>query len=122
MKIKNLFSYFRKKPAIVVYPSKKIIIPKRFRGKIEIDSRKCIACSKCSINCPVNAIEMITDEKHAEVEFNGKKICRLRAPRVNILMCIRCGVCEEFCPTKAIHLTNKFSGISYKKDLFVSVE
>ena len=101
---------------------KKQNVPERFRGRIKIDDKKCIACAKCFIVCPVNAIEMVTDEKHTEVEFNGKKICRLRVPKVDLLICIRCGMCEEVCPTNAIYLTNKFSGSSSKKDLFVSVE
>jgi hydrogenase-4 component H len=120
--IKDLLSSLRKKPATVLYPDEKLDVPEGFRGRIKIDSKKCIACSKCFIVCPAKAIDMVTDEKHTEVEFNGKKICRLRVPKVDLFICIRCGLCEEVCPTKAIHLTNKFSGSSSKKDLFVSVE
>lgn len=120
--VKDLLSSLGKKPVTTLYPYEKIDVPEKFRGRIEIDSKKCIGCSKCSIVCPANAITMVADKKHTEVLFNGNKICRSRFPRVNLLICIRCGLCEEACPTKAINLTNKFSGSSSKKNLFVDLK
>lgn len=60
--------------------------------KPEIDTNKCIKCSMCSKECPVEAIT-INDEK----QFIDKDIC------------VGCVACMEICPKHAI-----------KKDLFES--
>ncbi|MCX6802191.1 MAG: 4Fe-4S binding protein [Candidatus Diapherotrites archaeon] len=120
--VKELFESLAKKPATIKYPFEKVPVAERFRGRIHFDSKKCIGCSKCSIVCPAKAIEMVPDEKHTEVDFAGRKMARQRIPRCDLLVCIRCELCAEACPTKAIELTNKFSGCSGKREMFVTVE
>lgn len=50
------------------------------------DKKKCCACSACYNICPVNAIEMVEDEKG------------FKYPQVNKEKCINCGLCEKVCP------------------------
>jgi NADH-quinone oxidoreductase subunit F len=52
----------------------------------EIDPDKCIGCTKCAQNCPVNAIEGELKKTHI-IDDN---------------ICIRCGKCKEVCPVSAI--------------------
>lgn len=50
------------------------------------DKKKCCACSACYNICPVNAIEMVKDEKG------------FKYPKVNKEKCVNCGLCEKVCP------------------------
>ena len=107
------------KPATEPYPFKVIEVPQGFRGRIEVSDEKCIGCSKCSIVCPTECIEMVAGER--EVSHQGRTLKRKRKPTVHLLSCIRCGLCEDACPTdpKAIFLTEKFSGAYSEKDVTV---
>jgi NADH:ubiquinone oxidoreductase subunit F (NADH-binding) len=47
---------------------------------------KCIGCTKCAKNCPVNAISGSVKQKHS----------------IDLDICIRCGACKKACPVNAI--------------------
>lgn len=49
---------------------------------------KCIGCTKCARNCPVNCIEGKVKEKHV----------------IDTTKCIKCGNCMNVCPVKAVVL------------------
>lgn len=49
---------------------------------------KCIGCTKCARNCPVNCIDGKVKEKHV----------------INTSKCIKCGNCMNVCPVKAVEL------------------
>jgi len=51
-----------------------------------IDPDKCIGCTKCAKNCPVEAISGEVKKTHV----------------INDDICIRCGKCKEVCPVNAI--------------------
>ncbi len=70
-----------KKRATLLYPEVKPEIPDTFRGKIEIDTEKCIGCGKCEAVCPM-AVEVTKN--------------------INCGECIRCGKCRAACPNNAI--------------------
>ena len=115
----EIWKSLRTKPATEPYPAKPIDVPAGFRGRIEVSDEYCIGCSKCSIVCPTECIEMVADER--DVAHAGRSVKRKRKPVVHLLSCIRCGLCEEACPTdpKAIFLTEKFSGAYDTKDVTV---
>lgn len=53
-----------------------------------INEDLCIGCGTCVEKCPVDAIELNSDDK---------------AER-NVDWCIGCGICAHFCPESAINL------------------
>lgn len=49
-------------------------------------SEKCIGCTLCAKNCPVEAIDGVAKERHV----------------VNVKRCVECGVCGNFCSKEAV--------------------
>ena len=73
------------------FPRKPLEPAKRFRGKPEYSNDGCIACTACSLVCPVRAIEfrdIVTKEKTTR-----KMILHLDE-------CHYCGQCSTFCTTR----------------------
>ncbi len=85
-------------------------VPEGFRGKIDVDSDKCIGCEACVRLCPSEAIDAI--------EVDGEKTLNF-----NYTRCILCATCEEFCPEEAITLTGEYRLVTADRNTaFTKVE
>ncbi len=88
------------------YPEERPLLPARWRGRIVLSrdpdgGERCVACSLCSVACPVGCISLAADR-----DAGGRRFARYF--RINFSRCIFCGMCEEACPTSAIQLTPDF--------------
>lgn len=63
------------------------------RGSIDVDTKKCILCEKCSIQCPVDAIPTTTMRKKSITEG---------FTYVQDKLCMSCELCTKICPEEAI--------------------
>ncbi len=94
--LKRLFQ----KPITLKYPQERKTLPDRFRGLIQIDYDKCIGCGLCAMDCPSNAITMVT------IKREDRRV--IRRPIVTINKCIFCGQCMMSCPRKAISFSKSY--------------
>lgn len=103
-------------PYTLKYPRKPIEPAKRFRGKPEYSNEGCIACTACSLVCPVRAIEFrdtVTKEK------------AVRKMILHLDECHYCGQCSALCTTRedtppGIKHTTKFELAGFDRRDMVS--
>ncbi len=97
---------FRKKVTIQ-YPEARSEPSHRFRGMFRLDEERCIKCTICARDCPIDIIYI--DWHQEQNEETGKKEKVLDRFDIDIQRCMFCGLCEEGCPTnpKSIWLTSK---------------
>ena len=71
-----------------------------------LDEERCIKCTLCAIECPINIIYI---DWHNEKNEAGKSVKVLDRFDVDLKRCMFCQLCEEACPTvpKSIWLTTK---------------
>ena len=71
-----------------------------------LDEERCIKCTLCAIECPINIIYI---DWHNEKNEAGKSEKVLDRFDVDLKRCMFCQLCEEACPTvpKSIWLTTK---------------
>jgi len=97
----------------------------RFRGMFRLDEERCIKCTLCAIECPINIIFIDWhNEKSPETQKNEKVLDRFD---VDLKRCMFCGLCEEACPTnpKSIWLTTKTYELgTYERndDLYLDID
>lgn len=91
------------------YPIAPPLVSEEFRGKIEIDPRKCIGCGACVLACPPNALELIASEDRVAIRyFVGR--------------CIFCWRCVDVCPVGAVKGTREFElATDDVSDLYIHV-
>jgi formate hydrogenlyase subunit 6/NADH:ubiquinone oxidoreductase subunit I len=98
-----LTSLFRK-PATVLYPYVKVLMPDRFRGKIKFISSRCIGCKLCMRDCPTNCITITkVGDKQFQAEFDLDR-------------CIYCAQCVDTCPKKALETTVEYELAQLQRD------
>ncbi len=96
-----------RKADTVEYPEQAAREPSdRFRGMFRLDEERCIKCTLCAIECPINIIFI---DWHNEKNEQGKNEKVLDRFDVDLKRCMFCGLCEEACPTvpKSIWLTDE---------------
>ena len=117
----NLF----KKKVTIQYPETRREPSDRFRGMFRLDEERCIKCTICARDCPIDILYI---DWHQEVNpETGKKEKKLDRFDVDLQRCMFCGLCEEGCPTdpKSIWLTTKtYELASYDRwqNLYIDME
>lgn len=114
-----------KKKVTVQYPEERWEPSHRFRGMFRLDEERCIKCTLCAKDCPIDIIYIdVSQQVNAET---GKKEKVLDRFDIDVQRCMFCGLCEEGCPTepKSIWLTTKtYELASYDrwKNLYVDMD
>ena len=96
-----------KKKVTVQYPEERMKPAHRFRGMFRLDEERCIKCTLCARDCPIDIIYIDWhQEVNPETEKKEKLLDRVEVGRHQEMFC---GLCEEACPTnpKSIWLTSK---------------
>ena len=114
---------FFRKADTVQYPEQAREPSDRFRGMFRLDEERCIKCTLCAIECPINIIYI---DWHNEKNEAGKSAKVLDRFDVDLKRCMFCQLCEEACPTvpKSIWLTTKtYEMASYERneDLYLDI-
>ena len=103
--VPELVRHLFKKPATVKYPYEKLPVPKRFRGKLILHPEQCIACRICVMDCPAEAIEVLTV---SEAEKKFKMI-------IHHDRCLHCEQCVESCPRDTLEMTPEFEMATFDR-------
>lgn len=92
----EVLSSVGKKPATVLYPFEKPVMPPKFRGKLKFTPERCAGCKLCVKDCPTGAIAInkIGDKKFEAV--------------IDLDLCIYCGQCVDSCPKDALEMTLEY--------------
>ena len=95
-----------RKADTVEYPEQAKEPSERFRGMFRLDEERCIKCTLCAIECPINIIYI---DWHTEKTPEGKAEKKLDRFDLDMKRCMFCGLCEEACPTnpRSIWLATK---------------
>jgi len=102
--LENLF----KKPFTQKYPKGKVEPPERYRGKLKVKWKDCVACGLCKMICPADAVVLgMKVEKIKSGKITYKKILH-PISSINMGRCVSCGLCVEICPVKIISFTQEF--------------
>lgn len=119
------FRHIFRPKATIEYPEQRQEPSHRFRGMFRLDEERCIKCTLCARDCPIDIIYI---DWHQEVDEETKKKTKvLDRFDIDVQRCMFCGLCEEACPTepKSIWLTTKtFELASYERwnNLYIDME
>jgi len=88
---RSLFS----RSACKMYPERPYVPYERTRGRIVIESARCILCTACERRCPTGAILVDRDKHHWMIDR---------------FKCILCGNCLEGCKPNSLRMDDQYAG------------
>lgn len=92
------------------YPELPLEVFPRFRGFHRFDLTKCIACERCSRDCPAGCIYIV---KH---RAEGKKGFQVSNYVIDYGKCMFCGICTENCPVDCIEMGSTYDLSCYSRE------
>jgi NADH-quinone oxidoreductase subunit I len=92
------------------YPELPAKIDPRFRGFHRYDLTSCIACERCSRDCPVDCISI------GKEKAEGRKGFRVTNFTIDYGKCLLCGICTEACPQDCICMGSTYDLSCYNRD------
>ena len=100
-------SWMFRRPLTIQYPDKiekpvQDMLPDTYRGTLEVDLHRCVACMLCQRSCPINCI---TIEVAKNAETGEREFARFD---IDMGRCMYCGLCTEACNYDAIVHTAQF--------------
>ncbi len=102
-------SYCVREPITIQYPDRipkpvPEMLPKGYRGLLEVDVGVCIGCMVCMRTCPIGCIRLNVDtDKQTKTRY-------LTRFDIDLSKCMDCGLCCEPCPTGALRHSTEFEG------------
>ena len=108
------FKHLFREKVTVQYPEERWEPSNRFRGMFRLDADRCIKCTLCARDCPIDII-YIDWHQEANPE-TGKKEKVLDRFDIDVQRCMFCGLCEDACPVDALELTQDFELASYTRE------
>ncbi len=108
--------HLRRPADTVEYPEQAKEPSERFRGMFRLDEERCIKCTLCAMECPINIIYI---DWHSVKTPEGKAEKVLDRFDIDMKRCMFCGLCEEACPTnpRSIWLATKTYELgTYERD------
>ncbi|MEN6458497.1 MAG: 4Fe-4S binding protein [Thermoguttaceae bacterium] len=92
------------------YPELPVKVAPRYRGFHRYDLTSCIACERCSRDCPANCIS-IGKERVA-----GRKGFQVTSYTIDYGKCMFCGICTENCPADCLFMGSSYDLSCYSRD------
>jgi NADH-quinone oxidoreductase subunit I len=96
------FKHTFEKDKTIQYPEQRPFLHNRFRGCLEFEADKCIACGLCAKACPNNVLEV---ETATEEGSKKKKLVRYN---IDLQYCMFCNLCVEACPHDCLRFNHNF--------------
>lgn len=84
------------------YPEERPFLQDRYRGSLEYDYPKCIACGQCTKACPNNVLTLDT------YRDEGSKKKKVERYVIDLQYCLFCNLCVEICPTATLYFSHDF--------------
>lgn len=92
------------------YPELPLRVAERFRGFHRYDLTTCIACERCSRDCPAGCIYI------AKERIPDRKGFRVTGFTIDYGKCMFCGICTESCPSESIFMGSSYDLSCYSRD------
>lgn len=92
------------------YPELPTKVSPRFRGFHRYDLTTCIACERCSRDCPVGCIAV---EKQ---RATGRKGFQVTSYTIDYGRCLFCGLCTENCPVDCVLMGSTYDLSCYSRE------
>jgi hydrogenase-4 component H len=94
--------------ATVGYPLAALAPDPAYRGRVTVDTERCVGCGGCADVCPARCV-LVTDLSS-----------RRRVIRRHLDRCLLCGRCEEACAYDAVHVVADWeTGTTDRADLLI---
>jgi NADH-quinone oxidoreductase subunit I len=92
------------------YPELPLRVAPRYRGFHRYDATTCIACERCSKDCPVGCIHV------GKQKVAGRKGFAVTDFTIDYSKCMLCALCVENCPVDCIFLGASHDLSCYSRD------